>query len=135
MIVVDASLVVEWLLGTSVGRQIQFRHMLPKQRVLCAPHLLDIEVANALRLLQRGGDVSADRAHEALIDLRDAPIERFPHAFLLPRVWELRDNVTAYDALYLALAEVLPAKLITLDARMVRTPNVDADIELLTDMS
>jgi predicted nucleic acid-binding protein len=77
------------------------------------------------------GDVSARRGGEALADLADLPIARYPHAALLPRLWQLRDNLTAYDAAYVALAEALDCALLTRDRRLAGTPLHAASIELV----
>ena len=96
-----------------------------------APHLLDVEVSQALRRLVRAGDIRADRAHEALHDLIDLDIRRHPHTHFLGRAWELRDNVTAYDAMYIALAEAIDAPLITCDAPLSGAPGHAARIEIV----
>jgi len=85
---------------------------------LAAPHLLDVEVTSVLRRSVLTGSVTRQRASQALKDLADLPIERVAHTTLLPRVWELRDNLTAYDACYVALAELFHAPLLTCDAKM-----------------
>jgi len=88
-------------------------------------------VAQVLRRHEAVGKISPERAEEALLDLGDIPITRYPHSFLLPRVWELRNNLSAYDAVYVALSEVLEATLITSDARMAASPGHRAKIELI----
>jgi predicted nucleic acid-binding protein len=80
-----------------------------------APHLLDVEVVQVLRRYALQGDISPERAQEALEDLADIPIRRYPHTLLMERVWELRESLTAYDAVYVALAELLDASLLTCD--------------------
>ena len=115
MIVVDASALLEFLLQTPLGTRVEAR-LLQERDAFHAPHLLDVEVCQALRRLVRTGDVSADRAQEALQDLADLDIRRHSHTHLLGRAWALRDNVTAYDAMYVALAEAIDAPLITCDA-------------------
>ena len=94
---------------------------------LHAPHLLDVEVASILRRYHLSGELSAEDGREALAGL---DIARYPHDPLLPRVWELRASVTAYDAVYLALAEVLEAPLLTLDRRLARARSHGARVEL-----
>ena len=96
-----------------------------------APHLLDVEVAQVLRRYALAGTFGADRGAEALEDLADFPIARYPHQPFLSRIWELRHNVTAYDAAYLALAEVLAAPLVTRDAKLASTTGHQARIELV----
>ena len=89
---------------------------------LAAPHLADLEVASVLRRSVAAGSVTVQRAHQALQDLRDLDVERVTHTALLPRVWELRGNYTAYDACYVALAELIHAPLLTYDAKMAGGP-------------
>ena len=87
------------------------------------PHLLDVEVLSALRRLVAAGDASDERAEEAVDDLRDLPIGRYPHDMLVPRMWELRCNFSSYDATYLALAEAPTddgVPVLTTDARFAR---------------
>ena len=84
--------------------------------------LIDLEVTSVWRGLVRGGRVPAARVEAALDDLRDLPIQRVEHTSLLPRCWELRENLSAYDATYVALAEALDAPLVTADARLARAP-------------
>ena len=117
MIVVDASVIVEVLLETPVGRQMADR-LLSGDDSLHAPHLIDLEVAQVLRRFCLCGELKPSRAREAVEDLTDLPITRYGHVDLVPRIWELRHNVTAYDAAYLALAEALRAPLVTRDARL-----------------
>jgi len=130
MIVVDASVVLEVLLRTRRGQKIEAR-LFAEEQFLCAPHLLDVEVAQVLRRYARAGDLDERRGHEALQDLADLPIDRYPHDLLLPRVWELRENLTAYDAVYVALAEMLDAALIKTDRRLADSPGHWAAIELV----
>jgi len=114
MIVVDASVVVEVLLGTAAGRAAADR-LFARDESLHAPELVDVEVAQALRRYAAIGELKLARAREAIRDLEELPMTRYPHADLLPRIWELRQNLTAYDAAYLALAEALRATLLTRD--------------------
>ena len=98
---------------------------------LHAPHLLDLEVAQVLRRYARSGVLTARRGEQALEDLVDLPVARYPHEFLLARIWELRDRVTAYDAAYLALAEALAAPLVTRDAALASSRAHRATVELM----
>lgn len=100
-------------------------------RLLAAPHLLGVEVAQVLRRLVRGGQLAAARAKQALKDLADMPLRRYPHAPLLTRMFALRDNVTAYDAAYLAFAEELAVPLLTRDAALSAVPGCCAKVEVL----
>lgn len=112
MIVVDASAVLEVLLQTSVAPKVNSR-IFGAGETLHAPHLLDVEIAQVLRRYVLNSVISAERGAEALTDLADLPLTRYPHIVLLARIWQLRHNVTAYDAAYLALAEALDAPLVT----------------------
>ena len=117
MIVSDASAIIEILLRTPLAERCQNR-LLQAGEILCAPYLLDIEVTQVLRRYEAKSEISAERGMEALDDLRDLSISRFPHEPFLPRVWQLRHNLSAYDAVYIALAELLGASLITCDSRI-----------------
>jgi predicted nucleic acid-binding protein len=130
VIVVDASAVIEWLLWTSRGIRIDQR-LFSKQVTLHAPHLLDVEVAQVLRRYARDGIITVQRGQEALEDLSDLSLHRYPHDFLMPRVWELRPNLTAYDAVYVALAEVVNAPLVTCDAKIASAPGHHAFVEVI----
>jgi len=98
---------------------------------LHAPHLIDVEVAQTLRRYVTTGQLASMRGREALEDLGELPLRRYPHAPLLPRVWELRSNLTAYDATYIALAEEIGAPLLTADRRLASAPGNRARIEVL----
>ena len=130
MIVVDASAVVEIVLGTAVGRSLADR-IAPATLGLHAPHLLDVEVAQVIRRYVLGGQVSEDRAQRAIEHLLALDVERHSHEPLLPRIWALRGNLTAYDAAYIALAEALAAPLLTLDQRLVSAAGHLVDTEVV----
>jgi len=117
VIVLDASAAIDWLLQTAAGQRIETR-IYSRGESLHAPHLLDLEVAQVLRRLVREGAVSSRRADQAIQDLLDLRLARYPHFAFLPHVWRLRDNFSAYDAVYVALTEKLGATLITRDARL-----------------
>ena len=119
MIVVDASVVVEVLLRTAAGRAFEGR-LFDRRAELHAPHLLDVVVAQVLRRYGASGDLTPGRGAEAITDLADLPITRHEHVLLLPRIWQLRQNLTAYDAAYVALADALDATLFTRDAKLAR---------------
>ena len=130
MIVVDASAAVEVLLNTPAGGRVAER-LFAAGETLHAPHLLDIEIAQVLRRYASSGELEPARGLEALEDLANLPLTRYPHDFFLPRIWELRHNVTAYDAVYLALAEALAAPLLTRDAALASAAGHSARIELI----
>ena len=129
MIVLDASAAVDWLLQTSAGRSIEKR-IYSRNETLHAPHLLDLEVTQVLRRLAMQGVVSAHRADEAIRDLLDLRVTRYPHLVLLTRIWQLRHNFSAYDAAYIVLAEKLGAALVTKDARLALASGHPASVEL-----
>lgn len=130
MIVLDASAALEFLLVTDKGGRVAER-IAPPDETLHAPHLIDLEVAQVLRRYVARRQLDASRAGQALDDLRDLDLNRYPHDVLLGRIWELRHNVSAYDAAYLALAELLGAPLLTSDARLREIPDSRARIEVL----
>ncbi|HXM65371.1 MAG TPA: type II toxin-antitoxin system VapC family toxin [Candidatus Acidoferrum sp.] len=129
MIVLDASAAIDWLLQTDAGQRIEKR-IYSRGESLHAPHLLDVEVAQVLRRLVREGAVSAQRAEQALQDLLDLRVTRYPHYVFLPRIWQLRNNLSAYDAAYVALSEKLGATLITRDARLASVSVRGVNVEL-----
>ena len=130
MIVADASVVIEALLGTPLSVRCLSWLTDPSHEV-CAPFLLDIEVMQVVRRYVLFSDISSERGREAVGDFMDLPIIRYPHEPLLHRIWELRNNCTAYDAAYIALAEALPAVLITCDARLAGSSGHSAEIEVV----
>ena len=130
MIVVDCSVVLDLLLATPAASRVGKRVSLAKE-TLHAPHLLDLEVVQVLRRYCAVGEMEPERARQALTDLLDLPIIRYPHDAFLFRIWELRQNVTAYDAAYIALAEALSAPLLTLDARLAASAGHMASVELV----
>ena len=130
MIVVDASALLEALLRTPAAKAVEDRLFAARQ-TLHAPHLLDVEVAQVIRRYAANGDIDGERGRIALADLADLPLLRYPHDFLLPRIWDLRNNLTAYDAVYVALAEALDARLLTRDRRLAAAAGHRARIELV----
>lgn len=130
MIVVDSSVIAPALTDEDVlGDRLRAR--LADER-LAAPAFIDLEVASIWRRYSRAGRLSPRRADAALADLADLPLERAPHGPLLRRIWELRDNLSAYDASYVALAEALDTILLTGDERLARAPGIQCGVELLT---
>jgi len=130
LIVADASVLVDLLRGSHDRDAIEHR-LLTGRESLHAPHLVDLEITHAFRRFVLIGDMSADRAEEALIDLYDLRLDRHPHTELVSRISELRDTLTAYDGAYVALAEALDATLVTRDVRLARTGGHRARIELV----
>lgn len=130
MIVVDASALIEALLKTESGQRVLPRLLDPTES-LHAPHLLDVEVTQVVRRLERSGSLTSGRGLESLGDLADLSITRYPHDVFVFRIWELRHNLTAYDAAYVALAEALDAPLLTCDAALASAPGHGARVELI----
>jgi predicted nucleic acid-binding protein len=130
LIVVDASAVLEMLLGTERGVQVADRLLTPEQR-LHAPHLIDVEITQALRRLVMLKEIAATRAELALEDYLTLVIERHSHVETLPRLWQLRDALSAYDASYIALAEGLQAPLLTCDGKLARAHGHEAIVDLV----
>ena len=129
MIVVDASVIVTALADDGPDGE-RHRARLAGER-LAAPHLLDVEVVSAWRRHAADGALDERRMQLARDDLRSLPIRRVPHLPLLERCWELRANLTTYDAAYVALAELIDAPLVTLDARLAEAPGPTCSIEVL----
>ena len=130
MIVVDASALTELLLQTPRGSRVEAR-LFRGADALHSPHLLDVEIVQALRRLVRARQLPADRAQEAFDDLAHFNIRRHAHTDFLSRAWELRENLTAYDAISVALAEALGARLVTCDAPLGATPGHSARIDVI----
>jgi predicted nucleic acid-binding protein len=130
VIVVDASAVLELLLRTPASARLGTRLLDPAES-LEAPHLLDLEVVQVIRRYWLAGELTMERAGEALADFRDLRIHHHAHNPLLARVWELRNNLTAYDAAYVALAEALGVPLLTRDARLAAAPGHRAEVEVV----
>jgi predicted nucleic acid-binding protein len=129
VIVVDASALLEALLRTPAAEAVE-RRLFDARETLHAPHLLNIEVVQVIRRYAAAGEIDQERGRAALADLEDFPLRRYPHGFLLPRVWELRNNLTAYDAVYVALAEALDAPLLTRDRRLAAAASRQVRVEL-----
>jgi len=130
MIVVDASALLEFLLQTPLGTRVEAR-LFRDGDEFHSPHLVDVEVIQGLRRLLRSGEVPSERAAEAIADLTDLDLHRHAHLDLLTRAWKLRENVTAYDAVYIALAEALDATVVTCDTPLAKAPGHRARIEAI----
>jgi predicted nucleic acid-binding protein len=130
MIVVDASAITELLLQTPLGTRIEQR-VFRRDEDTHAPQVIDVEVLSALRRLVQSGEVAAERAEEAVTDLGLLRLIRHGHVDLLARAWELRQNFTMYDAMYLALAEALDATVVTCDGPFGAAPGHAVRIEVI----
>jgi predicted nucleic acid-binding protein len=130
LIVVDASALLEVLLRTPAARAVE-RRLFDAGESLHAPHLIDLEAAQVLRRYAASGQITAERGRAALDDLAALGVRRYPHDWLLIRVWQLRDNLTAYDAVYVALSEALDAPLLTRDRRLAAAAGHRAQVELV----
>lgn len=129
MPVVDASVLVE-LLGEGEHAPLVDERLAAEEHILWAPHLIDAEVGHALRRAVRLGEMDADAAGEALWQIDELPVERVEHELLIHVAWDLRENFSFYDGLYVALALMLGEPLLTFDARLARS-GVDVPIEVL----
>jgi predicted nucleic acid-binding protein len=130
VIVVDASALLEALLRTPAAQAVE-RWLFAPGQTLHAPHLLDVEVTQVVRRYAAAGEIDEQRGRAVLADLAGLPLQRYPHDVLLPRVWQLRNNLTAYDAVYVALAEALDAPLLTRDQRLAAAAGHVARVELV----
>lgn len=130
MIVVDSSAMLEVLLRSPRTPEIE-KYIFVSNESLHAPHLLDLEVVQVLRRYCVSGEMSAARAQEAIVDLLNFPITRYPHDIFIDRIWDLRNNITAYDAAFVALAESLPAPLLTCDSKLAAASGHRAKIVLI----
>ncbi|HVW46233.1 MAG TPA: type II toxin-antitoxin system VapC family toxin [Solirubrobacterales bacterium] len=129
MNVVDASVLVEYL---AAGEHVEAaREAIGREPWVWAPALIDAEVGHALRRLVRGGEISARKAGDALDDLFEMRLQKVPHRHLVDRAWQLRDNVSFYDGLYVALAEAAGSPLLTRDERLARVGGLRTEVELI----
>lgn len=125
--ILDASAAVDLVLDRDPMAS-WVREQVRGARRIRAPHVIDAEVLDAVRRIVLAGGIAPERGGAALEDFASIPIVRFPHRRLLMRVWALRDNVTAADGLYVALAEALGAPLVTTDASLARAPGLQIEI-------
>ena len=128
VLVVDTSAVLDALVGAAPPPGLIER--LATDGDLHAPHLIDVEMLHALRRLSLRGDLSDDRAADVRTDFAELALVRYPHEELGDRIWDLRHNLTAYDAAFVALAEALGAPLVTCDGRLAEAPGHAARVEL-----
>jgi predicted nucleic acid-binding protein len=129
MAVVDASVIVEFLREQDPTRSVDAR-LVEEEHVLWAPHLIDAEVGHVLRREARLGLMDAEDAARAVWEINELPIERVEHELLVQVAWDLRDNFSFYDGLYVSLALMLGETLLTFDARLGRS-GLDLPIEVL----
>jgi predicted nucleic acid-binding protein len=120
VIVVDASALLEVLLNRAAAARLRWRLFAPKE-TLHAPHLLDVEVLQVLRRYSLRSELSDQDADAVIRIYGSLPIARYTHEPLLERAWQMRANVTAYDAIYIALAEALGAVFVTSDVRLAKS--------------
>lgn len=130
MVVLDASVLVEYLTASDLGHGVS-RRLDEETGWMWAPAVVDAEVGHALRASVRRRDIGRPQAELALEELMTMRLERVSHRFLAERAWELRENLSFYDGLYVALAEALDAPLLTFDARLAKAPGVDAEVEVI----
>ena len=127
---VDASAVAEVLLRGPAADAVE-RRIHQMNETLHAPHLINVEVAHVVRRYAARRDITDELGRAALGDLAEFPLRHYPQLSLLPRIWELRHNLSAYDACYVALAEALDAPLVTRDRRLASSSGHRARIELI----
>jgi len=131
VIVLDASAAVELLLNTPLGARVGDR-LAGDAETLHAPHLLDVEVLHVVRRLCVRGTLGERRARQALADLADLPVVRYSHEDLIGRAWTMRAALTAYDAMYVALAEALDATVVTCDGRLGRAHGHQVEVDVVS---
>jgi len=129
VIVLDASAVLEWLFDTPKAAALQ--RILTEETNFHAPELIDVEIAQVIRRYHLNQGVSVERCRQALDDFCDLPVHRVGHRDLLPLIWDYRDNLSAYDAAYVALAQLLDTRLITSDRKLANAPNLAIEVQLL----
>jgi len=130
VIVVDSSVVAN-AIAVPQAKGDAARERLARDPDIHAPQLMDLEVVSSVRRLSSHGEIEEEEANLALLHLRTFPAVRYPHVELIPRIWELRNNATPYDASYIALAEELDCPLVTADAHLVGVPSIRCHVEVL----
>ena len=129
MLVIDASAAVELLMASPNGSAIE-DHLFSSGEPLAAPQLIDVEVLHVIRRFYRTGVLTVERSEQALEDFGDLPIRRYGHELLRSGMWRLRNSVTAYDAAYIALAELLQAPIVTCDGKLARSSGHDVSFQV-----
>lgn len=129
MIVVDSSVLV-FAVAYS-GAVFELASSMLKEETVAAPHLIDLETLNAIKQLERGGFIDPPSAEASAIDAFLMPVLRYDHRPLVARSWELRHNLSIYDASYVALAEMLKVPLVTADSAFAETPGINCEVQLL----
>jgi predicted nucleic acid-binding protein len=128
LIVVDASVLASALIA---DEDEPIRMRLDAEDTICAPEIVDLEIANAWRRGLQAGRLEEHRTQEGFDDLAASPLIRMPHGPLMFRIWELRHNLSPYDAAYVALAEALDVTLLTADGKLARAPTLRCEVELI----
>lgn len=128
MLILDTSAAIHALLHRPGNPDLLRR--LAAEPILGAPHLIDIEVLHALRRMVRMGEITEDQAADVRTDFDDLPLVRYPHTGVADRIWALRHNLTAYDAAYVALAEMIDCPVITSDERLAKVSGHSARVEV-----
>ena len=131
MIVLDASAALELLLNTGKGKLIA-QEIISGQTTLHAPHLIDLEIVQSLRRYVLSGNMSEARAMTAINHWLQLDVARYPHEPFIATIWQYRNNITAYDAAYVALAKVLKATLVTCDNALAEITGLDKSIEVIS---
>ena len=127
MLVIDASAALELVMTTRSGFAVE-EHVLESGEPLAAPHLIDVEVLHVIRRFHRNGVLTRRRSEQAIDDFGDLPITRYGHELLRLNMWRMRDNLNAYDAAYIALAELLDAPIVTCDGKLARSSGHDVSV-------
>lgn len=130
MVVIDASVLGPALLGHNADGK-QARDRIRRERAILCPQLVDLEILSIFRRWQRTEKLPDRRLVQAIQDLADLPLDRVPHPPLRNRVWELRHNITPYDAAYVATAELYELPLLTADTRLANAPGTRCEFEIM----
>lgn len=124
-IVLDTSAAIEFILNTDKAETVG-AYLFEEAQPIYSPELIDVEVCQVLRRYYLNENLAADTCSQALTNFLEMPIQRFSHADLVPMIWQYRNNLTAYDAAFTALASLLDAPLLTCDKKLANSPTLDA---------